>query len=155
PTPAGTPPPLGPFTETTPVDTEYELVATNRCGQVTARVKIRLRKWPKLAIEGLEVTQGIQVFWRPGVAWNSLATVAGKDTIVRVYVSVAMGGFMGDQLPQGTGTLNVGGPVRYPMNGTAPTGGAANPFITAKAKASINRTQTNDTLNFRIPAALA
>src|SRR4029453_3823340 len=153
--PAGNTTALGPFTETTPVDAEYELVATNRCGQITARVKIRLRKWPKLTIEGMEVTQGIQVFWRPGVAWNSLATVAGKDTIVRVYMSVAMGGFMGDQLPQVTGTLNVGGTILYPINGTSPTGGAANPFITAKAKASINRTQTNDTLNFRIPAALA
>src|SRR4029453_2195948 len=153
--PAGNTTALGPFTETTPVDTEYELVATNRCGQVTARVKIRLRKWPKLAIEGLEVTQGIQVFWRPGVPWNSLATVAGKDTIVRVYISAAMGGFMGDQLPLVTGTLNVSGTILYPINGTSPTSAAANPFITAKAKAAINRTLTNDTLNFRIPASLA
>ena len=139
--PAGNTRPLGPFSETTPVDAEYELVATNRCGSVTAPVQIRLRKWPTLTVEGIEVTQGIQVFWRPGIAWNSLATVAGKDTIVRVYISVAINGFMGDQQPQVTGTLNVGGTFLYPINGTSPTAAAGNPFITARARASIDRTK--------------
>lgn len=146
---------IGPFTGNQPVDAVYELTATNRCGVVTATVDVRLRRIPKLVIEGMEVTQGIQVFWRPGVAWNSLPSIGGKDTIVRVYVSVDMLGFMNDQLPNVTGTLTVGGTKLTPINGITPTTAAGNPFITARRRDQIDRTQTNHTLNFRIPAALA
>jgi hypothetical protein len=153
--PAGTTISLGAFTENQPVDAVYELTATNRCGTVTATVTARLRRIPRLVIEGIEITQGIQTFWRPGAVPNSLATIANKDTIVRVYISTDLGGFMGNQLPNVTGTLLIGGVTLNPINGITPTSAAGNPFITVGLRSDIDRTVTDDTLNFRIPAALA
>ena len=153
--PAGNSISLGPFAENQPVDATYELTATNRCGTVAAAVSVRLRKIPRLVIEGMEVTQGIQQFWRAGIIANSLATVADKDTIVRVYVSTDLGGFMNDRLPNVTGTLTVSGTTLNPINGITPGTPGANPFITIGLRAAINRGNTDDTLNFRIPAALA
>ena len=146
---------LGAFTENQPVDATYELTATNRCGTVTAIVSVRLRKIPRLVVEGMEVTQGIQQFWRSGIIPNAVATVVGKDTIVRVYISTDLGGFMGDRLPNVTGTLTVSGTVLNPINGIFPVTPTANPFITIGLRTAINRATTDATLNFRIPAALA
>ena len=153
--PAGNSINLGPFTENQPVDATYQLSAVNRCGTVTATVSVRLRRIPRLVLEGMEVTQGIQQFWRTGIIPNSVATVANKDTIVRVYISTDLGGFMNNRLPQVTGTLTVGGTTLNPINGTAPGAAGGNPFITIGLRAAINRATPNDTLNFRIPAALA
>ena len=63
---------------------------------------------PNVKIEGIEVTQGIQTFWRTGVTDNTVSTVAGKDTIVRVYVLADVGGFNNGQVPRIWGTLSVG-----------------------------------------------
>jgi hypothetical protein len=110
---------------------------------------------PNLKIEGVEVTQGIQVFSLQG-ARNTLITVANKDTIVRVYVAADTGGTFSSPVTGVTGVIRIDGTVLFPINGitpTSPSGG--NPFITARAAADINRAETDHTLNFRIPAALA
>jgi hypothetical protein len=115
-----------------------------------------------LKIEGVEVTQGIQVFSLGG-AQNTLKTVAGKDTIVRVYVSANTGSSsFRSTVPDVTGYLSLDASVQnpgtrlFPINGITPANpSGGNPFITARAAADINRTLTDHTLNFRIPAALA
>ena len=109
-----------------------------------------------LKIEGIEVTQGIQVFSLTGPR-NTLSTIEDKDTIVRVYVSADTGSsFRPNPIPGVTGSLLIDGTPLYPINGITPNNpGAGNPFITARAAADIDRTQTDHTLNFRIPAVLA
>jgi hypothetical protein len=139
---------------------ECKLNASSPCtaGQppTTATIALTVAKIPKMKIEGMEITQGIQTFWRQGVAPNSLPTIANKDTIVRVYVSADMGGFNNDEVPNVTGTLDVGGLRLHPINAITPTNpSGGNPFITARKAANIERDQTNHTLNFRIPASMA
>lgn len=103
---------------------------------------------PNIRIEGIEVTQGIQNFSLQG-AQNTLITIAGKDTIVRVYVSAPL------DMSGVTGMLDVDGTRLTPINGTRPNSpSAGNPFITARPVANINRTLTDHSLNFRIPAYL-
>jgi IPT/TIG domain len=110
---------------------------------------------PNVRIEGTEVTQGIQRFWRQGITPNSVSTVAGKDTIVRVYVSADMGGFNNDEVPGIYGVLSVGTYDLYPINGITPTNpSGALPSHTARKVTAINRNNVNHTINFRIPAAL-
>lgn len=141
----------------TPETLTITVAAHDPCGDHERTLTVDVDKVPTLAIEGLEVTQGVQTFWRSdGVADNSRPTIADKDTIVRVYVSADMGGFDNDEVEDITGTLSVGGTVLTPINGITPddpTGG--DPFITARPRSEIDRTETNHTLNFRIPAALA
>jgi hypothetical protein len=102
---------------------------------------------PNVKIEGIEVTQGIQTFWRTGVTDNTVSTVAGKDTIVRVYVSADVGGFNNGRVPNIWGTLSVGSTNLSPIN--------ASPFFTARKRSDINRETIDHTLNFRIPAGMA
>lgn len=108
---------------------------------------------PSVKIEGMEVTQGIQRFWRTGITPNSVPLVANKDTIVRVYVSADMGGFNNDEVPGIVGTLSVGPADLHPINGITPTDpSGARPFHTARRRAAIVRADIDHTLNFRIPA---
>ena len=108
-----------------------------------------------LKIEGVEITQGIQVFSLQGVR-NTLTTIENKDTIVRVYVAVDTGSSFRSTVTDITGALSVGGTWLFPINGITPDNPqGGNPFITARAAVDIDRKQTNHTLNFRIPAALA
>jgi len=109
---------------------------------------------PTLAIVGVELTQGIQRFSLQEPAApenNSVELIANMDTVVRVFVQCARGGFSGD-MAQISGMLTMirgstGGTYR-PMNGV-PLGSA--PIITAKPNPS--RNATDDSLNFLIPAA--
>ena len=136
-----------------------EVIATanNACGSLAERVvKMKVTVLPTLVIEGMEVTQGIQSFWRPNVTWNSVPTVANKDTIVRVYVSTDIGTFDGGTLNGVTGTLKVDNTTLTPINGYSPDGSTTpNPFIDARKRQDIHREITSHTLNFRIPAALS
>jgi len=139
---------------------DCKLTASNPCtvGQppATATIALAVAKTPNLKVEGMEITQGIQTFWRQGVAANSLSTIANKDTIVRVYVSADMGGFNNDEVHSVTGTLKIGSLKLHPINGITPTDpSGVYPFITARKVSNIDRSQTNHTLNFRIPAYYA
>lgn len=138
---------------------ECTLEVTNAClpAPVQATITADIAPMPNVKIEGIEVTQGIQTFWRTGVTDNSISTVAGKDTIVRVYISADMGGFKNDEVAQIRGWLTVGASTTLsPINGITPanpTGGT--PFFTARKRSAIDRGNLAHTLNFRIPAALA
>ncbi|WP_207481760.1 IPT/TIG domain-containing protein [Arenibaculum pallidiluteum] len=159
--PTGTSASLGAFIETRPVDAAYELVASNRCGTATATVAVRLRKVPKLKVEGVEFTQGIQTFLDPVAPDNSLGLVAHKNTVVRIYVSVDLGGFANDELPDVTATLTVAGATFLPINGIKPlsadnlaTRAGAIDRITVRPLSQIVREQVDHTLNFLLPAAM-
>lgn len=99
----------------------------------------------KLSVRGIEVTQGVQHFQLASPVPPSVVTVAGKDTIVRVYVGCDRNGFAQDQL-EVMGSLRIeNGPTLMPVGVTGTT--------TARRWTSINRNLIGDTLNFRIPAA--
>jgi hypothetical protein len=113
-----------------------------------------------LAVHGLEVTQGIQAFSMVGPTVNPPITlVAGKDTIVRAYVSCDRRGFADDRLDGVTGRLTVDDLDLMPIGPAltfGPTGSAltfAPPTFTARYRTAIVRNQIDHTLNFRIPAA--
>ncbi len=130
--------------------------ATDVCGSYTRTLELIVTTSPVLNIEGMEVSQGIQTFWRSGVTWNSVPTIAGKDTIVRVYISCDRNGFNNDRLDNVTGLLHVDGTPHYPINDITPDNpGGGNPFISVGSRNQIDRSSTNDTLNFRIPASRA
>lgn len=128
---------------------ECTLEVTSTCTPTPTRAVITadVAPLPNVKIEGIEVTQGIQTFWRTGVTDNMVSTVAGKDTIVRVYVSADVGAFNSGQVPNIWGTLSVGSTNLSPIG--------ASPFFTARKRSDINRETINHTLNFRIPAGMA
>jgi len=140
----------GPFTGDRPVEARYELHATNRCGTVVAGLKVLLRKVPVLHVTGVEVTQAVQAFQDPGTPPNSVPLVAGKDTIVRVYVAVDnLAGFKVDGVHPDE--VEVSGVVSGPGLGGLPPVNTGP--VRARPTAQIDRTKTDHTLNFRLPAA--
>ena len=65
---------------------------------------------PKLNWDGIEITQGIQIFGRSDVdksERNTVPTIADKDTVVRVYLSSDRSGFDNDRMHDITGILEV------------------------------------------------
>lgn len=103
---------------------------------------------PKLRVEGMEVTQGLQrAPWDPAPA---LPTVAGRDTLVRVYVSADRDGFQDDRTRIVHARLRVGDHVlpAWPVGEQVAHG-----FVAGRASA-IDRARAEDALLFRIPAAL-
>lgn len=141
----------------TPETYEVTVTASGSCLPASATREFQRNVVPELTIEGMEVTQGIQVFWRDNVVWNTLNTISGKNTIVRVYVACERSGFNNDLCESVTGTLTVGNTVLTPVNGMSPIDdpSGSNPFITARPVDQIDREETEHTLNFLIPAALS
>lgn len=142
---------VGPFIGSQNINAAYELRAKGPCGEAIAQVLVLLRKVPVLQIRGIEQTQAIQTFDEPGTPSNSVPIVAGKQTIVRVYVSADnLGSFINDA---GLGEVRVSGELRF-MTGT---GKSIAPLATAIARTHvlIDRHNTEHTLNFRIPAEFA
>jgi hypothetical protein len=144
------PPPVSAPTEFT-----LKLTASGHCGESIRELSVLVIDRPTLKVEGIEVTQGIQVFSLSG-ARNTLPTVAGKDTIVRVYVSANRALWPNAKLPNVTAALNVNNILFAPINGTSAgssTGG--NPFLELGHASFIDRRNANASFNFRIPAALS
>jgi hypothetical protein len=138
---------------TTPSTFTVTVTAANACGQDTRSLLVHVDVVPKIMVEGMEVTQGIQTFWRSGATDNSLPVIAGKDTIVRVYVSADRKGFNNDQVQNAVVTLDVDGLTLFPINGVTPTNpSGSTPLLTIRRRADILRATTNHTFNFRIPA---
>lgn len=140
---------------------DVTLTAYNMCDTVSNTRKLTIMPYRQLKIEGIEVMQGIQTFDLSDVqidflgqgGVNDLVTVSNKDTIVRVFISVDLGGFNNDEHLV-TGELTIDGVNLAPINGITPNSATGNPIITARNRAAIDREQTDHTLNFRIPAAL-
>lgn len=138
-----------------PTSLTMRIEATNACGTSVDEETIQVDVRPTLSIDDVEITQGIQTFTvGAGGPDNGLNTIEDKDTIVRVYVSADRKGFNSDEVPDVTGSLTVGGRTLQPINGSSPTGPpTSDPSITAVANPT--RVETDHSLNFRIPAALA
>ncbi len=130
----------------------YQLIATNAngCGDATEEVIFHASKRPRLTIDDIEVTHGIQT------RTNSVKLIAGKPTVVRVYAGHGVENFNGTNTVSGvTGRLRVlrqwdgsWSPWLFPIN----SGSASPPAITLPK--TVNRMQTDDTLNFQIPTDL-
>jgi hypothetical protein len=135
----------------------YELTAINgnHCGQVTARVKVYASKRPRLGINRIEVTQGIQN------SSNTVPLVEGKPTVVRVFVNHGLNHFanltgvekvkgrMRVLGADGTPLLDWQDPINTANSTTSPATPNSAAFITVPT--ILNRAMVNDTLNFRIP----
>jgi hypothetical protein len=133
---------LGPFNGDSPVSEMYTLTATGPCGNATATVTVRLGRIPTLRIIGAEVTQGIQKFRSPDGADNSIPVVAGKDTVVRVYVAA-------DNLNHFNVKFNLGGELQAGGFWFAPANVAE-----TQVEGPALRSRTVNSLNFKLPASV-
>ena len=160
---------LNGFTQSTPRDAEYRLTATNAHGTVTKNIRILLRENPHLEVLGVEVTQSIQYFTLEdtyniggsvvpsSTINNSVPGVAGKRTMVRVYVDPGVqngfnNGAGAGRQPNVAGTLRVIGSAGHTNEYTAAplnSGGA----YTALPKAEVDRANLDHSLNFEVPLA--
>ncbi|MFJ4584952.1 hypothetical protein [Streptomyces echinatus] len=99
---------------------------------------------PDLQITGVEVTQAVQAFHSPVAPDNAVPLVAGRTTLVRVYLDSGVSPEEGGGLVTGvTGTLDLNNGT-YTATPLAP--------ITARPADAVQRTELGHTLNFRIPA---
>jgi len=142
--------PAGFIAGSQPRTAKYQLVARNACGTVSRSIEVHLRKIPKLAVTAIEVVQAIQH------ADNSVRLVAGKRTVVRVFVASGLtGGFdygPGPDIQPGVdGTL-----LAFP----ASTGfglDAGKPLppgpLAARPAGAIARGTRTHSLNFELPLA--
>jgi hypothetical protein len=125
--------------------------AVSSCGATAPlNVPVWISVPPKLTIQYVEVTQGVQEDLGAVLAGRGMPTVANKDTAVRVHMNCDRGGWFSNKLDKITGSLLVDGRRLRPTNvrvlippdrGFASIRGLSNPSF------------TNDTLNFTIPAA--
>jgi hypothetical protein len=132
------------------------VTVTNRCGSFTRELPVFVTVPAVVKIEGVEVTQGVQVFSLTGGARNTLPTVSDKDTIVRLYVSADRGGWFSNKLAHVTASLGVGGTSGFAPINKAPPGKASggDPYLDIAGLGAIDREKTDASFNFRIPAAL-
>jgi hypothetical protein len=116
-------------------------LASGPCGQAEPlNIPVWLSVPPRLTIEYVEVTQGVQTDLADVLVGRGMPTVANKDTAVRVHMQCNRGGWFSNQLANISGALFVDGRRLPPTN-------------VANIKGFSNANVTNDTLNFSIPAA--
>ena len=93
---------------------------------------------PKLTIQYVEVTQGVQEDLGAVLAGRGMPTVANKDTAVRVHMNCDRGGWFSNKLDKITGSLLVDGRRLRPTNvrvlippdrGFASIRGLSNPIV--------------------------
>jgi len=142
---------FGTTIHTSPEVYNYQLSVQNSCGVLTADVTVIATKATNLAIDRIEVTQGIQ-----NLA-NSLPLIRSKLTVVRVYAQHDLQGFWNDQVPNVTGRLRTrrdgGGWDGWldPINGSTAQPPVPTPGASITIPAAIDRENTDDTLNFILP----
>ncbi|HEY4090988.1 MAG TPA: hypothetical protein VGN46_05690 [Luteibacter sp.] len=147
--PVGTSLALGNVTAGSPSVFTYRLVARGPCGEATQDVQVVVSRRPKLSIQGIEITQGIQTI--PA----SLPYVVGKPIVVRVTVRHGLNGWADDTVPHVVGRLRVrytagGGSAWFDAaNGSFPM--APNPGTSITVRPHPQRSRTDDTLNFLVP----
>ncbi|WP_175500627.1 IPT/TIG domain-containing protein [Litoreibacter janthinus] len=114
-------------------------------------LNVALREHANFTIAAIEHTQAIQVFSledSPPEPNNAIPLTAGMDTVLRVYLR-AHPSPTGPSVARCTGTVTMNGNTYFPMNDDERL--AVNSFIIASEEPS--RDNTNDSLNFLIPAA--
>jgi hypothetical protein len=141
---------LGPPNHTGPQELFYQLTAVGPCGTVTAQVRIIATKAPALRIGTIEITQGLQT------TAGDVRRVAQKPTVVRVFVGHGLAGWGANAVPNVTGRARIRRGIADqsawfdPVNGSSPIAATLGANITVPANPQ--RRNTNDTLNFLIPA---
>jgi hypothetical protein len=144
----------------TNIDRNYtiSLVVNGSCGSQTEELLLPISVKPKLKIEAVEVTQGIQNFSINSDGPNDVDLISRKGTIVRVFVSSNRSGFNNDQVNL-TGKITIGNQRLYPINGATNTrvvtSGVNPSSITARPKSQLRREITDHSLNFFIPGSQA
>jgi hypothetical protein len=144
-----------------PVPTPMVLMisAISSCGPATRskRIPIWLSIPPILSIEYIEVTQGVQTDLADVVTGRGMPTVAYKDTAVRVHLHCDRSGWWENKLNLITGTLVLDKDNRKRLMPTNPGDDGRWVMPTRSGTAAIkgisNPNNTNETLNFTIPAA--
>jgi hypothetical protein len=142
--------PAGYMAGSQPRTVKYQLVARNACDTMSRSVEVHLRKTPKLTVTAIEVVQAIQ---RPD---NSVRLVAGKRTVVRVFVASGLtGGFdygPGPDIQPGVGGRVIAFPESaghgFDAGEPLPPGSLA-----AQPAAAIARGTRTHSLNFELPLA--
>lgn len=128
----------------------YRITATGACGgPLTRTVVVVTAKQPALTIAQTQVTQSIQA---PD---HSVKLVAFKPTVVRVLVRHGLGTWGGGIVPGVIGRIRMLRPPNWSpwidaANNTNPMVATPGTSITVPVLPSMN--QTNDTLNFILPA---
>lgn len=163
-------------------DRQYELRARNGCtpqaSPETARVTVRMRSRPDLAVVGIEATQATQFFnaavHMPNAAArkadNAVSLIGGKPTVVRVFVDSGQaatfeGGIVNNVRARLHGRTAAGatlpGSPLAPLNASfvpAPTAAIQarrRAPLTAQIVAQERTLPTNRAFIFRLPAAWA
>jgi IPT/TIG domain len=136
------------FAGSRPAEQRYRLTATNSCGAVSRTITVRMLKAPVLKVARLEVVQTIQR------SNNSVRLVAGKRTLVRVFVESGLtGGFntgAGPNIQTGvTGRLIAFSASR----GFGFDAGPPLALLAAQPVGSVDRTVATHSLNFELPLA--
>lgn len=132
----------------------YRLRAEGRCGDAVADVTVIATRQPRLSIETIEVTQGLQTI--PA----TIRMVARKETVVRVTVRHALDGWGANSVPGVVGRIRVHYPGGLPPSAWLDAANASplpmrpNPGASITVSASPDRQNVDDTLNFHIPGAL-
>ncbi|NJB86909.1 hypothetical protein GGR26_002686 [Lewinella marina] len=131
---------------------EFELAAINPLGRgcntggQVISVEVRDPAPPPFEIVGVEQTQAIQIYDLADPTAptnNSLELIRGMDTVLRVYVRA-----LSPAPTRVTGSMELSGNTYSPINADFI---GPNPIITAPE--TPDRTDTNHSLNFLIPAA--
>lgn len=134
-----------------PTHATLALTARGPCGAAQPlSIPVILSVRPRLAIEYVEVTQGVQGDRGEVETGRGMPLVATKDTAVRVHLSCDRRGWFGNRLDKITGSLRVDNhPPLAPTN--------VRNLVPDKLFISVERLSrpdfTNETLNFLIPAA--
>ena len=151
--PCGTSYNLGSPNHNMPKEYNYRLTAKNFCGTVTKNVIIICSKKPNIEIQNIEITQGIQKID------NSVKLIKYKQTVIRVFMNHGLNGFWDNEVSGVTGRIKVRTSDGiwtgwfYPINGSgSPPTSTQDASITIPD--SVNRENTDDTLNFLLPAYL-
>jgi hypothetical protein len=134
---------------------EVEIVVSNAVTTVRRTIVFPVAIRPRLKIEGIEVTQGVQhAPWERRYAEDPVPTVAGKDTIARVYVSADREGFHDDRARIEHAVLRVGDVALRPLRVIDRETGEPLEAFEAGRSHAIDRSRTEHALVFRIPAPL-
>jgi hypothetical protein len=109
-----------------PTHAQLILSVTGACGHTAPRVvDFTINIQPRLAVDFIEVTQGVQTDRATQSSGFVVPLVEGKDTGVRVYVSCNRRGWFRDRLGSITGALRVSGGARRPPPMASSSGPAA------------------------------
>ena len=138
---------VGPVIGLAPVTGQYQLTATNPCGDSTATAEFSMRRTPLLSVTRIEVVQSIQT------PTNTVRLVANRRTAVRVFVDSGISD--GFDFGDGLGPNRVGDLYAVLVAENLDTGAIFDcgwPWAGPReAGPALNRDLLADSINFDVP----